>query len=266
MGRMGLGVDDTIRFVDSTHQYFDKDGNEYESVTRSLNKLRMPFDRHGISRRMAMTKAKEDGITVDQAQKMILDEWDEKRDSSIERGLSIHSSIELFLRSGLVSEEYKPIIDSVKDIIAGSFRYYPEVILYDSTYRRAGQADLVVQRQRGASSLYDFYDYKTNKEKGIRFDSTYVKDGELKHSNRFFLPPFDYLEDCNYNLYCLQLNFYAYFAVRTYGIRVGRLGIVSIDNDLNVETIPVLFSPEFVRSILVHLEGLKNLPEQKDNW
>lgn len=263
---MGLGVDDTIRFVDSTHQYFDKDGNEYESVTRGLKKLQVPFDREGISRRMAVSKAAEEGISIDTAQANILAEWDGKRDSSIDRGLSIHGSLEKYLLSGTITEQYRPVIQELKKLVAGAYRYYPEVILYDQVFQRAGQADLVIQRQKGSSSLYDFFDYKTNEAKGIQFDSIAVKNGDVKHANRLFLPPFDYLEDCNYNLYSLQLNFYAYFAVRTYGIRIGRLGIIFINNNLEVSIIPVLFAPEFTRAVLKHLEKLKRLPKAKDNW
>ncbi len=265
MGRMGLGVDDTIKFVESTHQYFDKDGNEYESVTRGLKKLQVPFDRDGISRRMAVSLAAEKGISVEKAQEEILSGWDQKRDSSIDRGSSIHVAIEKYLLTGMVVE-YPSVIEEVKKIVSGSFRYYPEIILYDSKYRRAGQADLVVQRQKGASSVYDFYDYKTNEAKGIQFDSIGRKGDDLKHYNRYFLPPFDYLEDCNYNLYSLQLNLYAYFAVRTYGIKVGRLGIIFIDNNFNVTIFPVLFAPSFTRDVLSHLERLKKLPQPTDNW
>jgi hypothetical protein len=266
MGRMGLGVDDTIKFVESTHQYFDKSGNEFESVTRSLKKLQMPFDRDGISRRMASAMASEQGISIAQAQAKILSEWDQKRDSSIDRGTSIHGSLEQYLLKGTIAEEYRGVIEELKKIVAGAYRYYPEIILYDERYRRAGQADLVVQRQKGSSSIYDFYDYKTNEAKGIQFDSIGRKTDELKHYNRFFLPPFNYLEDCNYNLYSLQLNFYAYFAVRTYGIKVGRLGIIFIDNQLKVHLIPVMFAPSIIKDILSHLEKMKKLPKPKDNW
>lgn len=263
---MNLGVDSTIKFVESSHQYFDADGNEYESVTRALNKLKVPFDRDGISKIMAGSLAKEKGISVKDAQTEILSGWDAKRDSSIDRGLSIHGAIEHFLLTGRRHTDYEKIMDFMSDLVKPYYRFYPEIILYDEKYRRAGQADLVCQRQKIAGSLYDFYDYKTNESKGIQFDSISLKNDEIKHYNRMFLPPFDYMEDCNYNLYCLQLNFYAYFAVRTYGIKVGRLGIIFINNDLEVNLIPVLFSPHLVQQILIHLEKVKKLPEIKANW
>lgn len=259
-------MDDTVKFVESTHQYFDKTGTEYESVTRGLKKLQVPFDRDGISRTMAMKYARENNISIDDAQRKILAEWDQKRDSSIDRGTGIHNALEEFLLTGKITDDYLPVINELRKLVSEAYRYYPEVILYDSLYKRAGQADLVVQRQKGASSVYDFYDYKTNEAKGIQFDSIGRKGDGLKHYNRYFLPPFEYLEDCNYNLYSLQLNFYAYFAVRTYGIKVGRLAIIFIDNNLDVKVIPVLFSPGLIRDILMHFEKLKSLPQPKDNW
>ena len=50
------------------------------------------------------------------------------------------------------------------------------------------------------NGLFDINDYKTNKV--INFYSQYAKK---------LLPPMDHLDDCQYNIYALQLSIYAYF-------------------------------------------------------
>lgn len=263
MGRMNLGIDDTIIFKEDTHQYFDKTGIEYSSVTRTLNKIKVPFDRDGISKMMARSLSKEKGITIDKAQEIILSEWDAKRDSSIDRGNSIHGSIEHYLLTGKTTDEYYKPISFVSGLIRNYYRFYPEIILYHQDFLIAGQADLVCQRQKSANSVYDFYDYKTNEAKGIQFDSIGRKTDDLKHYNRFFLPPLDFMEDCNYNLYALQLSMYAFFAEMTYGIKVGRLGIIFISNDMDTHMIPVPYLRYHVQRVLEFMMEVKPLPKEK---
>lgn len=269
---MNLGLDDTITFREEKHQYFDKSGTEYSSVTRTLGKLKVPFDREGISKVMAVGLSKEKGITVAQAQAMILSDWDARRDSSIDRGLSIHGALEDFLRTGVRNNKYDLAIDFVHDLVKPYYRYYPEVIFYNSDCLIAGQADLVCQRQKSQNSIYDFYDYKTNEAKGIQYDSIGRKSDELKHYNRFFLPPLEFMEDCNFNLYALQLSMYAWFAQVTYGINVGKLGIIFIDNDFRCSIIPVPYLKPHVIAVVDFIASLHSLPQapavknSDDDW
>jgi hypothetical protein len=83
-------------------------------------------------------------------------------------------------------------------------------------------------------------DYKTNESKGIQFDSISRKD-VVKHYNKYLLPPFDHLEACNYIIYSLQLSIYAFMAMETLGIRVGKLAIIFFDNNFTPTYIPVPF-------------------------
>jgi hypothetical protein len=117
MGRMNLGVDNTITFKQDTHQYFDRDQNEFQSVTRILKKLQVPFDKAKISSIMASQIAKEQGISQSEAQTTLLSEWDVKRDSSIDRGESIHKGIELFLRTGNKIMELAGVINFIVIIL-----------------------------------------------------------------------------------------------------------------------------------------------------
>jgi len=256
-----LGIDNTITFKPDTHQYFDKDGNEYQSVTRVLKKLQVPFDRQGRSLMMAKGIAAQTGVSVEQAQKQLLSEWDAKRDSASDRGTSIHGRLENYLKHGKIDQELNLAIEYLKTLIVPTYRYYSEIILYDQATKIAGQTDLVIQRQKSTNSLYDFYDYKTNESKGIEFDSINRKDLEWKHYNKNFLAPLDHLEDCNYHTYALQLSIYACLAQVTYGIKIGRLAIIFIGNNMQVTVFPVPYMKFEALMVLDYVSKLNPLPK-----
>jgi hypothetical protein len=262
MGRMTLGIDNTITFKEDTHQYFDNLGDEYQSVTRILKKIQVPFDKEKISGIMATSIAREQGISHEEAKKGLLAEWDQKRDSSINRGNNIDEGITSYLNTGNKVLELAGVINFINTIVKPAYRYYPQIILYDKLTRIAGMTDLVVQRQKTENSIYDFYDYKTNESRGIQFDSIGRKTDTIRHYNRMFLSPLDYLEDCNYNLYTLQLSLYAYLAQTTYGIKVGRLAIIFVDNDMKVTLFPVNYMKLEVMMLTTRMINLNRLPQK----
>lgn len=246
--------DRTVRFEEKKHQYFnDSTGDELTSVSRVIQSVSVPFDREGISRIMAKGDPEK--------QKEILAEWDAKKDSSIDRGNWIHDALEKYAIDGSIEPELKHVAKQVRPILKEAYRFFPEALIYSMHYRAAGQSDLVVQRQRSEKSVFDFYDYKTNESKGIEFDSVSRKKDPVNHYNRFLLPPLDHLEDCNYNKYALQLSIYAFMAQTTYGIKVGKLKILFIDNDLVLHQLPVPFLKMEAKALLEHHRNLKSIPE-----
>jgi len=257
-----LGLQTHITFKEDTHQYFDPAGQEYTSVSRVLQTITPQFDREKISMIMARNKAKSDGISVDRAQSIILQDWDHKRDSAIDRGNWIHDNIEAFLTIGSCDEKLALVSKRVASFVAQYHKYFPEALIYDSAYNVAGQSDLVVQRQKNPHGVFDFYDYKTNESKGIYFDSIKRKDGKIsKHYNQFLTSPVEHLEHCNFNTYSLQLSMYAYMASVTYGLQVGRLGIIFIDNNLKVKMYPVAY---LKMEVMALLESFKD--RNKSGW
>lgn len=262
MGRLMFGIDSSISFIEDTHQYFDETKREFKSVTRVLNSLRVPFERDQISRRMALSSVSNGiGTSVEAEQQRILSEWDGIREDGTSHGEFIHDGIENFLKFGKRDPAIESVLDVIRDLVKPFYRYYSETILYDNTSHIAGTTDLVVQRQNTTNSLYDFWDYKTNKSKGILFDSIGRKENQIKHYNRMLLPPVDYIEECSYNIDCLQVSFYAYLAQETYGINIGRLGIIFIDQELNCHPIPVPYMKEEIIHIIAHYIGKLRLPD-----
>ncbi len=249
-----FGTSDVISFEPRRHRYTDASGAEYKSVSRLLSSIEVPFDRQGISLRMAKGNISR--------QSEILAEWDAKLKSSHVWGNWIHDNLESYHKLGTCDEKIKSVTQKLKPFYENYHQVYTEVLLSDVESKVAGQTDLVVQRQRSISSLYDFYDYKTNEQKGIEFDSIRRKRDPWQHYNKFFLPPLSHLEDCNYNKYSLQLSLYAFIAQKQYGISIGRLALIFIDSELQVHTYPVSYLRFEAEVLLEHAsKALKSLPQ-----
>ena len=263
MGGIELGSGRYIEFRKETHQYFDPDDREYGSVTRLLNIIEPPFDAKGISLAMAKKSQKEgDQRQIEVIQAEILGDWEKKRISSEDRGNWIHSELENYHKFGRVDYKLENVAKQIRPLYEQYWKVLSEVIVFDIESKIAGQVDKVVRRQKSATSIHDFYDYKTNEAKGIEFDSVGRKTDDWKHYNRYFLPPLDHLEACNYNRYSLQLSLYARLAEKTYGTKIGRLAIIYIDNDLQVHTYPVPYLRFEADALLEASRKLKPLPEQ----
>jgi len=238
---VGLFPQDEIDYIDKTHQYFNKSKEEYTSVSRLIKSIKVPFDREGISKAMAISIAAETGVSVADAQRELLAEWDDKAESSVDKGNYVHDGLEHWSHTGEVWELLEEPVKFMQGIFKEYYRFYPEVLLYSHKYKVAGRTDLVLQRQKSKISVCDFSDYKSNESKGIQFDSIKRKEGLVKHYNRYFLPPFDYLEACNYVEYALQLSIYAFLALEIGRVKIGKLQIIFFDNKFRPHLIPVPF-------------------------
>lgn len=253
--------DGFITFKEDTHQYFDVTGDEYGSVSKVIGKIKTPFDKATISRAIGNKLAKELGVSSEEGQRRILAEWKAKADSSIIRGNFIHNNLEDYLLTGSCDSSLKDVVTQLMTLLKGNYKNFPEALIYSPKYKISGQSDLVVQRTRSNASVFDIFDYKTNESKGIQFDSIDRRKAEPKHYNRYMLPPFDHLEDCNFIHYSMQLSIYAYMAQETWGIKIGRLAILFIDNDLKMHTIPVPYMKMEAKALLDYNASLKPLPK-----
>lgn len=256
-------LQDEIRFDPVTHQYFNQKNEEYASVSRCLKRLQVPFDREGISRRMAYSIASETGVSVEQAQKELLSEWNENKESSIDKGNYVHDGLEDYAKTGKVWESLEEPVAYMQNIFKQYYRFYPEVLLFSHKYKVAGRTDLILQRQKSKIPVFDITDYKSNEKKGIVFDSISRKESELKHYNRYLLEPFEYLESCNYVLYALQLSIYAFLLLDRGNCRIGKLAIIFFDNQFKPTYIPVPFMYQEAKMICELNTVIKDLPEWK---
>jgi len=257
---LDLYNDDFIKFEEEKHQYFGKDDKEYQSMSRVLRTVQNPFDREGISMAVARSRG------VSQAD--ILAEWDKKRDDASDYGNFIHNGMEDYFNAKRVTD--KRIAKLGKDFskeTAGYYKLSTEHILYDREFEIAGMTDLLLDRQKKPKSgdwIIDLMDYKTNLEKGIYFDSVRRKDGKQKHYKKYLLSPLDHLEECNYNLYALQLSGYGRMLEKTYGVKIGKLFIVWIRFDENNDSffytmIPVPYMKMEIDALFNSYKNLKQI-------
>ena len=78
-----------LRFDEVTHSYHDEYG-QLDSVSKVIGHFIPPFDPGGyILKRVATTR----GVETDEVQA----EWDDKRDTSIDKGNILHNDLEQFV-------------------------------------------------------------------------------------------------------------------------------------------------------------------------
>ena len=260
---MNFGSDYRITFKEDSHQYFDSAGNEYASVSRVLSSIKKPFDRDGVSYMMAKKYCgKGSGADeIEEYRQKLLSEWDNKKDSSINRGNFIHDNLESYFKYRKIDDSLIPVVRQLKPVYDGCYKVFSEVMLHDTDYMIAGTTDFAVQRRKSRYPVIDIHDFKTNESKGIKFDSIDVKNGIIKHYDRYLLSPFDYMEDCNYVNYSLQLSSYARMAEKLYGVKIGKLSLIFIDTNLKVHIYPVPYLRLEVDLLFEHYKNLKQLPK-----
>jgi ATP-dependent exoDNAse (exonuclease V) beta subunit len=159
--------------------------------------------------------AQRDGKTQDQ----VLAEWRAKADNSIKKGKEIHKKIENYLKC---FEIEKNIIDSVLACHISSFggQIKSEEKLYNESKSIIGIPDLVVFNNQKVSIL----DWKTSEK--IKTNNKYEK----------LLGPVNYLDNCDLNIYSLQLSFYAYL-LESQGFEINKLQILHLDHNTGLKEI-----------------------------
>ena len=213
-----------IEFRESDHKYFNTDtGEEYISCTTLLGLFKPEFK----SDFLAECVARKRKLTKEQ----VLQEWSDIAKKSTDYGTLIHAGIEGYIKNDrtLIDEKYDKICsDGYDKIISflGKRGLQSEKLIYNHIYKIAGQSD-IVQFTNGFKNTIDvthtinILDIKTNKE--IEFYSKY--DEYLKY-------PLNHLQNCNYNIYSLQLSLYAYMLQSMYnGFNIGTMAIVHYNKE-----------------------------------
>jgi len=260
-----LGRDKTIRFDPEKHRYFNRiTGDEYAPVSRVIDSITKPFDEEGISIAMARGElgSGSDTTRIIERADEIKKEWKDIGKDTSNEGTEIHDNLNRFFDTGKCEDKFISLGKNIMERFGTCYRIFSEITVYDHEHFISGTSDVITKRQKSKTTPHDFYDFKRNPRRGIEFDSIKRKDGLVKHYNRYFLPPFDYLEQCNYNRTVLQLNSYAYMCRRTYGITIGRLAIIYIDSELRAFYIPVPFVPSETEKLFRHFNSLNPLSGQ----
>lgn len=263
-----LEYDNLIRFEEDGHMYFsNRNGCQFKSMSHVLNDLKEPFNTNEIAMNVARSKLGwdcKDWKVINKKKEELITQWDEKKIMASEYGSKIHKDLEDYYRIQKIKVEYDHVYKYINNIIGWSSRIINEKILAAEDYQIAGTADLVSIRRKSKVPIIDVFDFKTNMEKGIVFDSIKrdIEGNVKKHYDRYLMHPFEHLEDSNYMIYSLQLSGYAYMIETSYECKIGRLAIFFVSKDENgifkAKEIPVSYMKREIEELFwFHKYGKK---------
>ena len=291
-------INGSVGFRESDHYYgnLNDESIKYISVTTLIGKYEPEFDKEFVSKYKALERLipatqwrKDKGsiwkahkipeeylevneITNEQLNKTqqdILDEWEKINKESCERGTKIHSQLEnSFYNAG-------SNITLKKFGIGGKFEckknyneldleygIYPEYLIYYDNPKLdlhiAGQIDLLVKNNNEISII----DHKTNKKidtKGF-YNSSSRTTEKLKY-------PLTSLDNCNFNVYQLQLSTYAWIIQKINpNFIIKDLILNHYDHDGNNTLYRCSYLKDDVEKMLKHFVKQQKLEKQKAKY
>ena len=203
---MKYSLDNRVSFDSKTHSYF-LGKKRLVSVTTLLNKFKNKFDSEYWSKIIAKKE--------NTSQEEILAKWKKKAFKSTEIGTAIHKIFEdytnknfKYINNELIFEynnlenEFLEEFNMKKNISLKFIKdffitkriipLYSEYIVYNENL--AGQIDMICNDTKGNHYILDF---KTNEK--IEFES---------YKNKKMIGKLDFIDDCSYFHYSLQLSIY----------------------------------------------------------
>lgn len=219
----------------NNHQYIHLERPKIDLV--SLSKVLDYFEHEFNAEEISYYIAKGRSMTgldneIKKIQQGLLFEWEQKRNTSLERGNMIHRNIENQFRHGstldpewqkFCSRLYNETMGSGENVVVKM-----EQELWDEDYNICGTTDkLVIPSSRAKVLKGNYSDTKTNEKINTTGD-------------KYLKPPLDFLIQCEYTRYCLQLSGYAYMGEKSFGIKPGTLYIEFVRGPYDeIEKIPM---------------------------
>ena len=275
---------DSVFFNDLEHLYLDKlSGERYISATQLIHEYCNPFNKAFFSKYKALEalvdsdhfslvkqgllntqvwkpelldKFNIDKDVFEEKVNEILTSWDNTRDEACGHGTYVHEIMETSFYGNThfdLSNFGCPYVCGDYSCIKGNYHLdldngiYPEFLMSYVTpegIRIAGQADLIVK----SGNDIDILDWKTNKEIKKRgfYNSSKKKNVCLKY-------PLSHIEDCNYNVYTLQLSLYAYMLQQLNpDFNIRSLKLVHIARDGKQTVYELKYLKEDIEKMLKH--------------
>jgi ATP-dependent exoDNAse (exonuclease V) beta subunit len=291
-------VNGDVGFLEGPHRYENlKDPTiKYTSVTTLIGKYEPEFDKDFVSKYKALErllsasdwKKEKGGIwkskkipkdflevynisekELNKVQQDILDEWAKINKESCERGTKIHAQLEnSFYKAGTN-------ITLKKFGIGGKFEckknyneldleygIYPEYLIYYDNPKLdlhiAGQIDLLV---KSGNDIW-IGDHKTNKKIDLKgfYNSSSRSTEKLKY-------PLTDLDNCNFNVYQLQLSTYAWMLQKINpNFVIKDLILNHYDHDGNNTLYHCSYLKDDVEKMLKHFARQNKLDKQKKKY
>lgn len=196
-----------VKLDHENHIYTNTETDEkYNSVTTLIGSYKKKFD----SDKWSKVVAKREGTTQEQ----ILNKWSEITTTAQNRGTNVHLIMENYVKYNKIEKGYEALVDSfVKKtigVLKPNSNILSEELLYTHKYKVAGTADLIVEND----DIFYVLDFKTNKK--FNFVNKY---------NEYFEEPLEYLPQCEFTTYTIQLSIYAWMHEQLSGKKCGGLKI-----------------------------------------
>ena len=219
--------DARISFLEEPHLYLidNKEVDGLLSVTTFVHTFFPHFDADTVITKMMDSKgwvnSKYHGMTVEEIKTL----WDTIRTDAANAGTRMHLAIEQFYNS--LIDPTIPLEQDVNVINTREYHHFEQFYkdhqhlrpfktewrIFDEELKIAGSIDMIYHDPEKKNSIY-IYDWKRSKE--IKYKNYFQKG----------LKPIQYIDDCNYQHYILQLNVYKYIIEKNYGLKVTELAIV----------------------------------------
>ena len=194
---------ETCCFDEEKHRY-TVNGTELTSATRFVGSFFPEFDKESISKKYA------DKHRMAQAE--VLAKWKAINEESTRMGSLVHSYCEHKALQKLSQFDLECLTDDDQSRCRAADMAFEDLqkrfnvvdaekIVFDSFIGLAGTIDLLLEDVE--SNAIIIFDWKTNRR--ILKSNFFGKVANL---------PIDFLDDCNYNEYCLQLNVYRLILIR----------------------------------------------------
>lgn len=254
-----------VDFDEKLHKYTNNSGREFISVTTLIGGFKDNFQTNVEAKKCEIRGKENDsykysGMTADE----IKIKWNKICNEALKKGNKYHSLKELeILYSGqrlnkslngsnLLFHGYQKYID-LYELEEGIT--YPELRIYWNDLEIAGHIDVV---KVDYGNIIHIKDYKTNRK-------PLVKKG---YKGKTMNKPLDFLQDCSYIHYSLQLNLYGW-VLEQYGYKVGslevlhkkflddepipeehRIPFISEEKQRKVVKVPITYRPDIIEIML----------------
>ena len=235
-----------IKFIEESHEYFHGT-SKFKSVTQWLKKIVPEFNedywlKYKTLQEMGLKVQKLPDnhlrvngevqhyteIKIDTSK--LKNDWSNKSKTALSKGTSIHRDFELGFQGKYTSDLVWNYVQARKDLIPIRSEY----IVADYENKIAGQMDgLFLNTDTG---LLEIHDYKTDKE--------------IKYSNRYesFLPPLDFMSNCNFNKYTIQLNMYKHCIEKYTDLKIDKMYVQHVLD--KIESIEIPDCPDIIKMLL----------------
>lgn len=258
-------VRDNFIHMTSEHEYFGLDNLKYEPMSKMIKHIQEPFNAEEISKVMAVNQLRKGGIETPTEEEVraiqddILLSWSKKAEAAQDHGTALHKVKENLHNGKPIDEldqKYHNILIKINRYLNYNkvYKSFSEFVVHSKRYRVAGTMDELHIRVKSSKSPIDIFDYKSNL-KGFRLDSA-KRDDEtqqlIKHYNRYFLYPFEWIEASDYTKACFQLSGYALMLQEMFpSVRIGRLTIINVLPDLSDFNIyPIPYMKDYAEKLL----------------